>query len=104
MDSGRTKVASGVNGNRNDIAPRRKWLGKIAREAKRFFGMFLYLWVLLGLFDSMNLRSLQTTKIDFAGYDFAFVNALILAKVMLVAGDLDIARGFEDKPLVYPVL
>ena len=35
---------------------------------------------------------------------YRHVNALVLAKVMLVADDLKLASRFRDRPLVYPVL
>lgn len=66
--------------------------------------MFLYLYILFGLFLLHESIVLAKHEITFTHYGFAFINAWILAKVMLVAEDLNIARGFEDKPLIYPVL
>ncbi len=66
--------------------------------------MFLYLWILFGLFLLHESIVLAQHGIAFTRYGVALVNAWILAKVMLVAEDLNIARGFEGKPLIYPVL
>lgn len=39
-----------------------------------------------------------------ASQGFAFINALLLAKVMLVFEDLDLRRWLERRPLIYPIL
>jgi ABC-type transport system involved in cytochrome c biogenesis permease subunit len=83
---------------------KRNWRGRAVHEAKRFLGMFLYLWVLLGLFALHESVILARHQIAFTRYGVAFFNAWVLAKVMLVAEDLNIARGLEDRPLVYLVL
>jgi hypothetical protein len=78
---------------------------KAAHEAKEFFLMFLYLFVFLGLLrvhESVVLR--QHDVSDLTRYGWALVNALILAKVMLVAEALHLGRRFEEYPLVYPIL
>jgi len=66
--------------------------------------MFLYLWILFGLFLLHESIVLAKHEIPFTRYGVAFINAWILAKVMLVSEDLNIARGFENKALIYPVL
>lgn len=66
--------------------------------------MFLYLWILFGLFLLHESIVLAKHGIPFTRFGFAFINAWILAKVMLVSEDLNIARGFENKALIYPVL
>src|SRR5208282_1596425 len=73
-------------------------------EAKRLFAMFLYLYILFALLLIHEYIVLAQHQIKFTHYGFAFVNAWIFAKVMLVAEDLHFGRGFEDRPLVYPVL
>ncbi len=35
---------------------------------------------------------------------FAVINALVLAKVMLVAEDLNLGRWLDRRPLIYPIL
>lgn len=98
------KGSAGVAEKRGATEAKRNWKGRAIHEAKRFLGMFLYLWVLFGLFVLHESIILAQHDIDFTAYGLAITNALILAKVMLVAEDLNIARGFEDKPLIYPVL
>jgi len=72
-------------------------------EAKHLLAMFLYLYVLFGLFNLHEYIILAQHRIEFTDYGVAFINAWIFAKVMLVAEDLPLARGLEDRPLIYPV-
>lgn len=89
---------------RDATAPKRNWIGRAIHEGKRFLAMFLYLWIMFALFLLHESVVLAQHGIGFTRYGFAFVNAWILAKVMLVAEDVNIARGLEGKPLVYPIL
>jgi hypothetical protein len=73
-------------------------------EARRFLWMFLYLWALLGLFVLNEKLTLRQHGIDFAPHGFAFINALVLAKVMLVAEDLNLGARLQPRPLIYPIL
>ena len=77
---------------------------KAVHEGSRFLIMFLYLFVMFGLFTIHEFIILAQHNISFTHYGFALVNALVLAKVMLVAEDLRLGRRFEDGPLIYPVL
>lgn len=74
------------------------------QEGKKFLVMFAYLWLVLALFVMHESIVLARYDIDFTGYGLAFFNALLLAKVMLLAENLDIARSFEAKPLAYAIL
>jgi hypothetical protein len=47
---------------------------------------------------------LTENHIAFAYHGFAVINALALAKVMLVASDLHRGERFDDAPLTYPTL
>src|SRR5215469_10193120 len=92
-------IAGHVGGSRGAVAK-----NKVIREARRFLFIFLYLYVLIGLFTIHEAVVLAQHHIGFAYHGFALVNALVLAKVMLVADDLHLGRRFEDRPLIYPVL
>jgi hypothetical protein len=41
--------------------------------------------------------------LDYGEHAFAIVNALVFAKVVLVAEALGLGKRFRDKPLIYPV-
>ncbi len=72
-------------------------------ELRRFLLMFLYLWVVIGLFVLNERLILGEREISFAPQGFALINAAIMAKVMLIAEDLKVGRRFDHMPLIYPV-
>ncbi len=71
---------------------------------KTFIQMFLYLWLVFGLLAVHQSIILSQYQIDYRSHGLAFLNALVFAKVMLVAEDLRLGDRFDDKPLIYPVL
>jgi hypothetical protein len=77
---------------------------RAVHEVRELVFIFLYLFVWFGLFTIHESIVLEQHHIGFTPYGLAAVNALILAKVMLVAQDLHLGHRFEDRPLVYPVL
>jgi len=99
-----TNGAVGVDQHGSPSPHKRTFKEWAVHEAKRLLVMFLYLFVLLGMFNLYKGIILRENGINYTGYGFALVNALILAKVMLIAEDLHLARGLEDKPLIYPIL
>ena len=64
-------------------------------EVKHFAILFVYLWILFGLFVLNERIVLQQHRIDFAAQGFAVINALVLAKVMLIAQDLNLGRRWS---------
>jgi hypothetical protein len=95
---------SAISGNRAGRNPGRSVKERAVHEARQLVIMFAYLFVLFGLFSIHESIVLEQHHISFAYYGFALVNALVLAKVMLVAEDLHLGRRFEDRPLIYPVV
>jgi hypothetical protein len=77
---------------------------RIVEEIRRFVVLFLYLWLLFGLFVLNESIILRQHGIGFAAQGFAVFNALVLAKVMLVAEDLNFGRWLDRRPLIYPIL
>ena len=82
--------------------------GAISHKVRRFLLMFLYLWalfLLVSLSQDIVLRQ-RGISVSAQGLGFinALVNALVLAKVMLVAEDLDLGRWRQRRPLIYPIL
>ena len=79
---------------------------KAVFQLREFFGMFLYLWVLLALFDIHQSIILAQEHINYQAQGFVILNALVLAKVLLIGEDLHLARRifFSDltrEPLQY---
>ena len=77
---------------------------KAAEEFRRFVVLFLYLWVLFGVFVLNQGVALREHGIDFAMQGFAFINALVFAKVMMLFEIFDPGRWLRKRPLIYPIL
>jgi len=76
-----------------------------AAEELRVFGITaLYLWAFLGSFTVYRRLILAETGVTYLHYGFALIEALIIAKVVLIGKMFGFTRRFEDKPLVVPVL
>jgi hypothetical protein len=77
---------------------------RVLSEFKEGLIITLYLWAVFGLLVLHKSMVLAEHHIDFAYHGLALVNALALAKVMLVARKLDLFAKIEDAPLIYPTL
>jgi len=66
--------------------------------------MFIYLWLILALFAIHRSTILAEQHLNYQAQGFAIVNALILAKVMLIGEDLNLGNRFREKPLVHSIL
>jgi len=75
---------------------------KAYHELKEFFGIALYLWVILALFQLYRSMLLAEEHISVVAHQgFAVINALALAKVILVAKALHLGDWADDWPLIY---
>ena len=72
-------------------------------EGKKFVGIFLYLSIVFGVFVLHEWLVLSSEHLSYQFYGFALINALILAKIMLVAEGLHFAERFHGKPLAFPI-
>jgi hypothetical protein len=72
-------------------------------EPRKLFGIFIYLWVLLSLFSFHKALVLNE---EYLIYDqgFALINALALAKVILIGEYFHVGETFKDRPLIYTIL
>ena len=77
---------------------------RVFEEVKRFIVIFLYLWVVFALLSLHKSLVLTQRHLDYEEHTFAIINALVFAKVLLVAEDLHLGQRFENKPLIYPIL
>jgi len=77
---------------------------KTYREFKDGLIITLYLWLIFGLLILHKSMILAEHHIDFTYHGLALMNALALAKVMLVSKHLHLGHQSEDKPLIYPTL
>ena len=76
----------------------------VLEEARRFLLLFLDLWLQFGLFVLNEAVVSRQQGLVFAFQGFAIVNALILAKVMLVFEDLELGRWLKSKPVAWTIL
>lgn len=74
------------------------------RQARSFIVLFLYLWVLFGLFLLNEAVVTRQHGGTMALQGFALVNALVLAKVMLVIEELELARWVRGHPVIVVIL
>ena len=72
-------------------------------ELKEGLIITLYLWAVFGLLVMEKSMILAEHHVDFVYHGLALINALALAKVMLVARHLHLGE-LKNAPLIYPTL
>lgn len=82
----------------------RRIAASVAHELRQFLVMFVYLWVLLLMFKLNQLLILEKEGMSLALHGLTIVNALMLAKVMVLYEHFDVSHFLRDRPLIYPVL
>jgi hypothetical protein len=73
-------------------------------EFRHFAILFLYLWLLFGLFVLDETVVSRENGLNILPHGFAIINALILAKVMLVSEHLELARWLKGKPAGWTII
>jgi hypothetical protein len=91
------------NGDKNRHA-QHSFKGRAKDQIKNFGLMFLYLWIVFGLLAIHESMILSQHQLSYSAHGVAIVNALVFAKVMLVAEDLHLGHRLNDKPLIYSIL
>ncbi|MEJ2431596.1 MAG: hypothetical protein P8075_22190 [Deltaproteobacteria bacterium] len=77
---------------------------KVGRETKEFVTIYLYLVLLIGAFNIYRWLLMAEYHVGYFVYGYTLVEALILAKVIIVGEGLGIGERFADKPLIFPTL
>ena len=77
---------------------------KAIAEAKKFAGIFVYLWVVFTALLMHEWVVLSDNHIGFTFYGLAAINAVVLAKIMFIADNTRFAERFKGMPLVYPIV
>jgi hypothetical protein len=103
MTQDTTSLGGGSAGGANAHGGR-SLKAKAVDEARRFLILFFYLWVLFGVFVLNQGVVLREHGINFAMQGFAFINALVFAKVMMLFEVFDPGRWLRRRPLIYPIL
>lgn len=73
-------------------------------ELKAYGVITLYLWLFLGCFTVYRRLILAETGVSYVHYGIALVEAMVIAKVVLIGRIFGFSRRFEDRPLIVPVI
>lgn len=76
---------------------------KAIEEFRSFFIMAFYLWFVFALMLLNEAVILQKPNFNVLGQGFAVINALVMAKVMLIADELGFGRELDHLPLIWPI-
>jgi hypothetical protein len=93
-----------VRGDKTMNDAKRTVKQKALQGMMEYLFISFYLGVVFSLFTVYKVVILAEHNIDFAPHGFAILNALALAKIMLVAQELHFAEQLRDAPLIYPTL
>ena len=80
---------------------------RAATELKRYIAIAVYLWVLFSMFEVHRLAVLREVQVrSVSGYQFGFaaLNALIMAKVILIGEALHVGERLSNKRLIFSAL
>ena len=73
-------------------------------EFKAYWVITLYLWLFLGSFTVYRRLILDETGVAYLHYGIALVEAMIIAKVVLIGRIFGFTRRFDRLPLIVPVI
>jgi hypothetical protein len=77
---------------------------KIFHEMAEYWIIVGYLGLVFAAFTQYRRFLLAAYDITYTDYGVALIQALILAKVIMIGDVLRLGRGLEQKPLIYPTL
>jgi hypothetical protein len=77
---------------------------KIFHEMAEYWINVFYLALVFAAFTVYRRYLLAAYDITYTNYGVALIEALILAKVIMIGAVLRLGRGLEQKPLIYPTV
>jgi prepilin signal peptidase PulO-like enzyme (type II secretory pathway) len=80
------------------------WKERIFHEIVEYWISVIYLTLVFAAFTQYRRFLLAHYDIVYANYWVAVIEALILAKVIMIGAVVRLGRGLEHKPLIYPTL
>jgi hypothetical protein len=80
------------------------WKKKIFHEMVEYWVNVAYLTLVFAAFTQYRRFLLAAHDITYTNYWVAVIEALVLAKVIMIGAVLRLGRGLEQKPLIYPTL
>lgn len=81
--------------------PKRNLKQKAYQGLKEYLAITFYLWLVFGLFVLYRAVLLSEDHFSLIAHGIALLNALALAKVILIAQDLHFAERLNKQPLIY---
>lgn len=73
-------------------------------EFKAYWVITLYLWLLLGSFTVYRRLILAETGVAYLHYGIAIIEAMVIAKVVLIGRIFGFTRQYDHLPLIVPVI
>lgn len=86
-----------------DSAKRAHFKEEARREMREFMVITLYLAILFGAFTLYRRLSYAELGIGYLAYGFKLIEALVIAKVILIGEAIGLGRGSEHRPLAVSV-
>jgi hypothetical protein len=83
---------------------KRNWKKIVFEEMVEYWINVAYLAVVFAAFTFYRRIILAAYDITYTNYWVAVIEALILAKVIMIGTVVRLGRGLEDKPLIFPTL
>ena len=77
---------------------------RLFHEVVEYWINVCYLTLVFAAFTQYRRFLLAAHDITYTNYGFAVIEALILAKVIMIGDVVRLGRGLERKPLIYPTL
>ena len=85
-------------------AERKSWKDKLRHEIVEYWINVIYLALVFAAFTQYRRFVLAAHDITYTNYGVAVIEALVLAKVIMVGDVVGLGRGLEKRPLIYPTL
>lgn len=76
---------------------------RLAEELKAYWVITLYLWLFLGCFMIYRWLVLAESGVTYLHFGFALIEALVIAKVILIGRMFAFTRRYDDGPLALAV-
>lgn len=73
-------------------------------EFKAYWVITFYLWLFLGSFTVYRRLILAETGVPYLHYGIALIEAMVIAKVVLIGRVFGFSRRFDHMPLIVPVI
>jgi hypothetical protein len=76
---------------------------RLKEEFRAFWLITFYLWIFLGSFTIYRRIVIEDTSAMYLHYGVALIEALVIAKVILIGNIFGFTRRFDNRPLIVPV-